>query len=350
MLDDDVLLTIFFDCCQRADEDEDKDVINVFCFSFDEVNWNWDRQCWRLTQVCRRWRSLTLAFPSRLDLHLICKTGIPVAEMLAHFLHLPLIVKYGSDEDDEIPPDDGQNVLLCLERRHHVRRILLTAPTPALQKWIAPLDREFPLLDCLGIRSLSDDATTGVILPGSLQAPNLRHLYFINVTLQTGIPILTTPIHLVTLKLERIPTIPPGYLVDLLESMPQLKILSVGFQPPIPDRDVGTRPLAPEAQKASITLHCLKRLQFRGVSAYLECLLARINAPALKLFFVRFFYQRSFGTLANLSRFLETTAELRFRAVEMRLHAHSVTFVNGQLQTASKCSGSLPPARHGKPA
>jgi hypothetical protein len=45
--------------------------------------------------------------------------------------------------------------------------------------------------------------------------------------------------------------------------------------------------MAPEAQKASITLRHLKQLQFRGVSAYLEGLLARINAPILELFYVR---------------------------------------------------------------
>ena len=213
------------------------------------------------------------------------------------------------------------SALLCLERRYKVRRIYLSGPTPALQKWIIPLDAEFPLLDSLWITSLSGGDTTGVILPRSLRAPNLRHLYLINVALQTGAPILTTPIHLVSLIL--IPTIPPEDLVDLLESISQLKILLFDFQP-IPDRKVDTRTLAPEAQKAFITLHRLTRLQFRGISAYLEGILARIDAPVLGMFFFRFSDQRSLGTLPNLSRFLETTAELRFRAVEMKNSTHTL--------------------------
>lgn len=325
MLNDDVLLAIF-DFCRLPDEDEDEDVEDAF----NEGNWNWDRQRWwrKLTQVCRRWRSLILASPSRLNLHVVCTEDIPVAEMLTHFLHLPLIVMYGFEEGEEIPPDDERNILLSLERRHHVRRILLRAPTPALQKMTVPLDDEFPLLDSLAITSVTDGDSTGVILPRSLRAPNLRHLILINVALQIGTPILTTPVHLVTLVLEDVPTlthIPAECLADLLEFIPQLKILSVGFRPPISDLDVGTQPLAPEAQKTSITLRRLKQLQFRGFSAYLESLLARINAPVLSQFYVRFFNQRSFGTLLNLSRILDTTTELRFRVAEMNFHTRSVT-------------------------
>ena len=36
--------------------------------------------------------------PTRLNLHVVCTEGIPVAEMLANFLHLPLIVMYGFEE------------------------------------------------------------------------------------------------------------------------------------------------------------------------------------------------------------------------------------------------------------
>lgn len=344
MLNDDVLLVIF-DFCRLVDEDEDEseDIEDAF----NEGNWNWDRQRWwhKLTHVCQRWRSLILASPSRLNLHVVCTEGIPVAEMLAHFLHLPLIVIYGFEEGEEIPPDDERNILLSLQRRHHMRRVLLSAPTPALQKMIVPLDDEFPLLDSLAITSVSDGDSTGVILPRSLRAPNLRHLILMNVALQTGTPILTTPIHLVTLVLEGIPSsahVPPEYLVDLLEFMPQLKILSVGFHPPVPaDRDLDTQPLALEAPKTFITLRRLKQLQFRGVSAYLEGLLARIDAPVLRLFYVRFFNQRSFGTLPNLSRFLDTTTELRFRAAEMNFHMHSVTIDMVNVRPAHRGNTSL---------
>ncbi|KAH9035794.1 hypothetical protein EDB85DRAFT_1889192 [Lactarius pseudohatsudake] len=326
ILNDDVLLSIF-DSRRLANEvDDDFDDMED---AFDQRNWNWDRQRWwrKLTQVCRRWRSLILASPSRLNLHVVCTKDAPLAVIPAHFLHLPLVVIYGLDDGEEIPPGDERNILLSLQRHHHVRRVFLRAPAPVLQKMIVPLDDEFPLLDSLAITSTSDDDSTGLIFPRSLRAPNLRHLILVNVALRPGTPILTTPIHLVALVLQDIPTsahIPPECVVDLLEFIPQLKMLSVGFRPPIADLDVGTQ-LVQEAQKTFITLHCLKQLQFRGASAHLEGLLARINAPILRQFYIRFPNQRSFGTLPNLSRFLDTTTELRFRVAEMNFHGHSVT-------------------------
>lgn len=327
ILNDDVLLSIF-DSRRLANEvDDDFDDMED---AFDQRNWNRDRQRWwrKLTQVCRRWRSLILASPSRLNLHVVCTKDAPLAVIPAHFLHLPIVVIYGLDDGEEIPPDDERNILLSLQRHHHVRRVFLKAPTPVLQKVIVPLDDEFPLLDSLAITSTSDDDSTGLIFPRSLRAPNLRHLILVNVALWPGTPILTTPIHLVALVLQDIPTsahIPPECVVDLLDSIPQLKMLSIGFRPPISDLDVGTQLLVQEAQKTFITLHFLKQLQFRGASAHLEGLLARINAPIVRQFYIRFPNQRSFGTLPNLSRFLDTTTELRFRVAEMNFHRHSVT-------------------------
>ncbi|KAH9168380.1 hypothetical protein EDB89DRAFT_2073972 [Lactarius sanguifluus] len=282
ILNDDVLLSIF-DSRRLANEvDDDFDEMED---AFDQRNWNWDRQRWwrKLTQVCRRWRSLILASPSRLNLHVVCTKDAPLAVVPAHFLHLPLVVIYGLDDGEEIPPDDERNILLSLQRHHH--------------KMIVPLDDEFPLLDSLAITSTSDDDSTGLIFhcePPICDIPTSAH-------------------------------IPPECVVDLLEFIPQLKMLSVGFRPPIADLDVGTQ-LVPEAQKTFITtLHCLKQLQFRGASAHLEGLLARINAPILRQFYIRFPNQRSFGTLPNLLRFLDTTTELRFRGAEMNFHRHSVT-------------------------
>lgn len=91
--------------------------------------------------------------------------------------------------------------------------------------------------------SLNDHNPGWVTLPKSLRAPN-RYLLK-KVVNQTGTPILTTSIHLTILVLERIPTsthIPPEYLIDLLELMPQFLILSVSSRLPIPSRGVGTPP------------------------------------------------------------------------------------------------------------
>ena len=349
MLNDDVLLVIF-DFCRLADKGEvdPTDERDWGCdwqrsswwHELTQVcqRWDWDRQHWwhRLTQVCQRWRSLILASSCRLNLHVVCTKGTPMAEKLAYFLHLPLMVIYEFPRSEMIRPDDERNILISLQRRDHVRRIRLCAATPALQKMIIPLHEEFPLLDSLAIISVKNLGHTGVILPRSLRAPNLRHLILKNVAIQTGTPILMTPIHLVVLALKSIPTsthIPPEYLADLLELTPQLEELSIGFHPPISDHDVASHLLVPEAQRAFITLHRLERFQFIGTSSYLEGLLARINAPVLRLFHVRFFAQHSFGALPNLSRFLYTAAELRFRGALVKFQRYSITIEMGDMRS-----------------
>ena len=347
MLNDDALLVIF-DFCRMADKEED-DINDERDWGCDWQRsswwhestqvcqrWDWDGQRWwhKLTQVCQRWRSLILASPSRLNLGVVCTNGTPVAEKLAYFLHLPIVIIYEFPGGEMIQPDDEQNILICLQRRDHVRRIRLCATTPALQKIIIPLQEEFPLLDSLAIIPAKNLDPTGVILPGSLRAPNLRHLILKNVTIQTGTPILTTPIHLVVLSLKGIPTstqVPPEYLVDLLELTPQLEVLLIGFRPHFSNHDVGSHPLVPAAQRTSFTLHRLERFQFIGTSTYLEGLLARVNAPVLRLFDIRFFTQRSFGTLPNLSRVLDTAAELRFCCASMKFHRYSVTIEMGDM-------------------
>jgi hypothetical protein len=95
-LNDDVLLNLFrLYQLGVADEGEDENGILIL---------DWDRQRWwyKLAQVCRRWRYLILASPSRLDLHLFCTYDVPVADMLAHSPPLPLTICY-DDLDSEMP-------------------------------------------------------------------------------------------------------------------------------------------------------------------------------------------------------------------------------------------------------
>jgi hypothetical protein len=340
ILNDDVLLSIF-DFCRLTDEE--KNGANDFRFGVDStfndqnLDGKWDRQrwwhgCWwhKLTQVCQGWRSLILASPSRLNLHVICAKDTPAADMLAHFPHLPLVVVYKFEQGERLK--HKQNILLSLQHRHRLRSIHLNAKTTALQKMAIPWDEEFPLLVSLTIISEDISASTAFTLPKSFRAPNLRNLILRNVIIQTGTPILATSIPLTILILERIPTsahIPPEYLVDLLELMPQLVILSVGFPLPTRGRGVSTHTPPSQAQKKFITLRCLERLHFMGTSYYLEDLIARINAPVLELFYIYIFYQRSFGILPNISRSLNTTVEFRSRIVAMDFHQYLVSIEMG---------------------
>lgn len=354
---DDVLLVIFYFCRLI---DEEKNGSDEFRFGADSASnnqcqWNlegnWDRRrwwynCWwhKLTQVCQRWRSLILASPSRLNLHIVCTKDIPVAEMLAHFPHLPLVVVYKFEGEES--PRDEQNILLSLKYRHRVRSIRLCAATSALKKMVTTLDEEFPLLVSLAIIHVNghNPGWIRVTLPKSLRAPNLRQLFLENVVIQTGAPTLITSTHLTILILDLNPTtrLSPEYLVDLLELIPQLLIMSVSFRSRLTSLGVDTHSLVPGAQKKFVTLRCLERLHLLGASSFVEGILAHINAPFLKQLYIYLFYQHSFGTLPTISRFLDTTIAFtgRFRISVMNFHRYSITIEMGD--TRSMISDRFP--------
>jgi hypothetical protein len=151
-LNDDILLNIFYlHRLHIGDEEATEDVLTIR---------RWDRQRWwyKLAQVSRGWRCLILSSSSRLDLHLLCTYGVPVADMLAHSPPLPLIVFYHwqatcQDRDPEMTPKDEQGALLAISNRDRVRRIALAMSAPELEKFIPAMDGQFPTLEHLCMES-----------------------------------------------------------------------------------------------------------------------------------------------------------------------------------------------------
>ena len=126
-------------------------------------DWWWHR----LVQVCRRWRYLVLGSASYLRLSLLCASGTPVADMLAHSLPLPIVVDHSNYwKMDEITAEDEEGLLLALQHRDRVLRIRLTKSISILQRLILALDGEFPILEFLFIEpgSLSTEVTENVNL------------------------------------------------------------------------------------------------------------------------------------------------------------------------------------------
>ena len=93
--------------------------------------------------------------------------------MLAHLSHLPLTVDYGSE--DGITAEDEEGILLALEHRHRVRHLRLVFPVQNLQKLVMAINEEFPILEYLIAEPPQEDNTV-LMLPETLQAPNLHHL------------------------------------------------------------------------------------------------------------------------------------------------------------------------------
>jgi hypothetical protein len=93
--------------------------------------------------LCRFWRYLILSSSSRLDLNLVCMSGVPVVDMLAHSPLLPLTIYYESD-NPEITAEDESGVFLAHcqwhSHRDRVRRIFFWMPIPNLGKFITAMD------------------------------------------------------------------------------------------------------------------------------------------------------------------------------------------------------------------
>jgi len=164
------------------------------------------------------------------------------------------------------------------------------------------MDEPFPVLERLSLSFTVDHGITGLVLPKTFLAPNLRHLRLLGICLPKGLPFLST-VSLVTLALTNIRASSyflPGQLVARLRSLPQLEELTIGFSIPIP-RPSAERELLGK-QGIPVTLPNLKHLTFRGVSAYLECLVAQIRAPFLERLNITLFGQIAFA-LPHLSHF-----------------------------------------------
>ena len=277
----------------------------------------WSRRRWwyKLAHVCRLWRNLILESPSRLDLHLLCTNGVPVADMLAHSPPLPLTIDY----DWKMRAEDESGILFALSHRDRVHRIYFRS-LPNVGKFVTVMDDQFPILERIYIDSWAED----VALPVTFQAPNLRQLKLVRASLPIGSPLLVTSVALVTLSLFNIPPFvyfPPSYLLTRLSLMAQLESLVITFNDPHPNRDVEME-LRQTLSIAQVTLTNLRRFQFDGAATYLEGLVARISAPSLSIFRVYLHNQLSAGPC--LLQFIRASENLRFSAVRLSFGALNV--------------------------
>jgi len=318
MLNNDALLNIFY-LYQLIVSESYSDVL-IFP--------QWENASWwyKPVQVCRRWRYLILASPARLDLHLICTYGTPVADMLAYSPPFPLIINYldyGLDPSTE----DEDAILLALQCRDRVRRIGLSTPAPNLLKLMNGIDGQFPALERLFIWPRTKDDTS-LMIPPTFQAPHLGMLSLSHAYLPLGSALLRTTVGLLTfLVLLDVPLsayFQPSYLVAQLPFMPHLERLSIGFKSPIPTRRVERQPLHTLIEPC-VTLP-LRILYFRGVNAYLEQLLARINSPLLEVLQIHLFNQISL-TFPYLLQFINRIERFKFSFSRLVFHREVVSLM-----------------------
>ena len=239
--------------------------------------------------------------------------------MLAHSPPLPLVIDYRYFDGDLI--EDEENIILALEQRDRVRYIHLIIPVLNLQMLLMTIDEEYSTLEYLILEPPTEDRTLILPLLKTLQAPHLRHLVLLGVTLPTESRLLITAVGLVTLWLLHTSYIQSGVLLRWLSFLPQLENL-VYFTFPVPNRDV-ERQLIQTPITTHTTLPNLRSFAVEGVSACLETLFHRIAAPRLEMLEISFFKQLTFS-VPRLLQFLNTTENFRIDRAEFEFYDERV--------------------------
>jgi len=242
-------------------------------------------------------------------MHILCTNGTPLVNTLVHLPSLPLVIDY-QYANATVGAQDELGIFHALQLRDRVRRVVLRIPPPILDQLLVFMDESFPALEHLSLSSTAEEDTT-LLLPKTFLAPNLRHITLLGIGLPKKLLLLSSSVSLFTLTLTNIRAsgyFPPQQLVTQLNSLSQLEELTIGFSIPLP-RPSAERELLHELE-APVTLPVLKRLTFRGVSAYLDSFVAQIRAPLLERLSITLFNQIAFA-IPHLSHFTNTTETLK---------------------------------------
>ena len=167
------------------------------------------------------------------------------------------------------------------------------------------MQEPFPFLTSLNLslygRMVSRTRIPDSFLGGS--TPHLRHLSLENVSFPALSALLLSATNLVTVSLQNAPDsgyISPEAMVTSLSLMTKLECLKLRFQS---SRYCRGRESQHSPLPTRFVLPVLTCLEFRGVSDYLEVLVARIHAPLLNYLEITFFNQPVFHT-SHLSQFI----------------------------------------------
>lgn len=269
-----------------------------------------------LVHVCQRWRYVVFTSPRRLNLRLLCIARRPVRQMLGIWPTLPIVI---SDLADATSLEEGaDNISAALKHHDRVSRISLwSVPNFLFGRFAAAMLQPFPELTSLALRS--SDGTT-FVLPNSFlggSAPRLRSIYLNNIAFPALRRLLVSLVNLVHLHVWDNPPssyISPEAMIPCLVAMTRLESLHVGFRSPrSPSGGPGRRP-----PPTRTILPALSHFEFHGGCEYLEDIVARINAPLVRIVRLKLFNQIIFN-ISQLPQFIDHAD--RFKALN---HANIV--------------------------
>ncbi len=267
-------------------------------YSIDSDGYVYKTEAWRtLVQVCQKWRNVVFESPHRLNLRLLCTNDRLVGKMLDIWPPLPIII-WG--EDTKTGED---NIVAALTHKVRVCEITLSSvPSSLWEKVLVEMQEPFPALTHLDLHTTDEvPIVSDSFLGGS--APNLQYLLLSCVPFPGLSKLLSSATHLCTLHLWHIPHsgyISPELMSTALSALTRLETFSLEFQSPRSCPGRGRRRPPPPTR---LVLPALTQFDFKGVSEYLEDLVARIDAPLLDRLDIEFFPQLIFHT-PQLAQFI----------------------------------------------
>ena len=264
-----------------------------------------------LVHVCRRWRCIVFESTRRLDLRLVCTGEIPARDRLDVWPALPLIVWGDSEFSTGSGGDYVDNIVAALEHADRVCQIHIgNFLNLEMEIILAAMQRHFPELTDLRFWPSHQPVpdVPDSFLGGS--APRLESLSLSHFPFPSLPKLLLSATHLVHLHLGNIPHsgyFSPDTMVTALSTMISLYDLSLRFQSP---RSCPSRESRRSPPSTRSLLPVLTNFRFKGVSEYLEDLVACIDAPELNLFEITFFNDIAFDT-PQLIQFISHTPKLK---------------------------------------
>jgi hypothetical protein len=291
-------------------------LLGIFSFYVDEAPWI---EAWQsLVHVCRRWRSLVFGSPRQLNLRLICSNKTPARDTLDVWPPLPLFIQCNGGY---FTTGGVDNIVAVLERSDWVCHIDLLE---MLDSDICLAAMRVPFPELTFLRLWLDDETVSAFPDSFLggSAPRLEHLWLRRIPFP-GLPkLLLSSTHLTILNLEFIPHLgyfSPEGMATALSTLTRLERLWLLFESPQPCPDPARRRPPPRIRS---TLPALTHFEFKGISEYLDVIVARIDAPRLNKLDITFFNDIIFDT-PQIAQFICRTP------MSKGLKKARVTFENG---------------------
>jgi len=263
------------------------------------LSWGWDR----LVHVCQRWRYVVFGSPNILDLKLVCRPWTRVGSTDV-WPPLPIVIM---NVVDVSLPRDYEFGAATMYRARVCEMKLVRLTSSLLERLVSVMQEQFPALTHLFMSSTLFPSRSGnSILPEGFlagSAPRLQSLRLRCIAFPTLPKLLLSATDLVDLELRNTPHsgyISPQAIITCLAVLVNLKSFTIGFVSPQSRPNRGSRP--PQIP-TRIVVPALTRFEFKGVSEWLEDLVARINVPLLNSILITLFHQLIFD-IPELGHFM----------------------------------------------